>query len=570
MCGALLLSLALPASAQDEVILPPAQPKAATGPPVTVRGEVRNAATGQPLPRALVKLGDGEGTGALTDGEGRFEILDVPAGMETFLVVKPGFRPGSSVGGSANPHLVMVTATTPPLSFSMLPDNAISGHVEVSSGDPAPNIGITLLRLAVQDGRAIWAETGSRQTDMEGNYRFAGLEDGTYLVKTQSAYENEVNAPTETGTRVAAELRGFPVVFYSNATDAAGASRISLAGGQQAQANLILTATPFHAIAVTLVKPPGGSHWQFQPSLQDRSGQKLDYAVAYEEKSRSVRGFLPDGSYTLIVSGSSDEGTDRGDVPLSRLPAVPKDVAGLLDFTVAGHDEKGLRVPLSSGVSTPIHVRYEPAAPAARQARDQNGEIEQEPPPLGLWLKRTGAGGSEEQENATWADNDLFELGAVAPGAYWVQASANRTGSCLGAVTSGGVNMGRAPLIVGASGAGPSIEAVVRTDCAKVTLQLPTNFAVTTAGEQQSFVVYLVPEFDSVGAVQSFTLWPPTEATAEVQDVTPGTYRVLVMDRQVDLEYHNPAAMEAWAGKGQKVVVSPGAAMNVMLEVPTR
>jgi hypothetical protein len=46
--------------------------------PVTVQGQVINAATGQPIPRALVRIeGDAE-TGALTDSDGRFEIPGVP------------------------------------------------------------------------------------------------------------------------------------------------------------------------------------------------------------------------------------------------------------------------------------------------------------------------------------------------------------------------------------------------------------------------------------------------------------------------------------------------------------
>src|SRR5580693_5148250 len=59
---------------------------------VTLQGVVRNAATGEPLPRALVQIEGDAATGTLTDGEGRFEIPGVAAGPETVRVVKPGFR----------------------------------------------------------------------------------------------------------------------------------------------------------------------------------------------------------------------------------------------------------------------------------------------------------------------------------------------------------------------------------------------------------------------------------------------------------------------------------------------
>ena len=66
---------------------PESQPEAtdpATAPPqqnVTrgvVRGVVKNAATGQPVPRALVRIEGDAASGALTDGDVRFEISGVP------------------------------------------------------------------------------------------------------------------------------------------------------------------------------------------------------------------------------------------------------------------------------------------------------------------------------------------------------------------------------------------------------------------------------------------------------------------------------------------------------------
>ena len=64
-----------------------ANPSSATA----VHGIVRNGASGDPLPRALVRINGDASTGVLTDGDGRFEIADVPDGPQEFTVVKPGF-----------------------------------------------------------------------------------------------------------------------------------------------------------------------------------------------------------------------------------------------------------------------------------------------------------------------------------------------------------------------------------------------------------------------------------------------------------------------------------------------
>jgi hypothetical protein len=533
-----------------------------------VQGVVLNAATGQPLPRALVKVED---MGALTDGEGRFEIPGVPAGLQTFTATKPGFRgQGSSYRGfdSNAYHLVHVAPSMPELSFSLAPSNTLSGHVTLSSGDPAVGIGIQLLRQSVEDGRANWTLMDVHQTNPEGDFRFAGLEDGSYLAMTQPAFDNDLTAPSAQSTRAPLQLPGYPILFFADAADAAGASRIALAGGQQGTANFNLALSPFHAVTIAVAKPRAAGHWQFTPALQDRSGQRLNYSLLYDDKSSSVRTYLPDGSYTLTVEGNNLDGPERDDLPLSRQRNRPAQVAGLLDFSVSGHPEPNLRVVLASEAATPIRLRYEPAPPTRTPAsRNGNGlDPADEPPPLGLWIKRTGGG--DNQQNADWADADLFQLSAVAPGSYWVQASANRDGTCLGTVTAGGVSLGQTPLIVGPSGAGMPVEVVLRTDCASLALQIPSTSETDAAGEEPTYYVYAVPEFDSVAAVQPVTLRPSAGGTGTVANLTPGSYRVLVFDAPHQLEYRNPSALAAYAGRSQQVTLSPNASSSLLLELP--
>ena len=99
-------------------------------PRAAVHGVVKNAATGEPLPRALVRIEGDAVTGALTDGEGRFEISGVPLGPQAFQVMKPGFidtassgmGPPTVVNGSSNSeHNVYVASGMPDLAFSLAP-----------------------------------------------------------------------------------------------------------------------------------------------------------------------------------------------------------------------------------------------------------------------------------------------------------------------------------------------------------------------------------------------------------------------------------------------------------------
>lgn len=542
-----------------------------TGPLVTVQGVVLNAATGQPLPRVLVRLEGSNGTGALTDGEGRFEIPGVPAGLETFTATKPGFRgQASSPGGfdAGAYHLVRVADKMPELSFSLSPTNVLSGHVTLSSGDPAVGIGIQLLRQSVDAGRANWTLTDVHQTNPEGEFRFAGLEDGTYLAMTQPAFDNDLTAPSAESPRAPLQLPGYPLVFFADAADAAGASRIHLAGGQQNTANFNLALSPFYAVTVAVAKPRAAGHWQFIPALEDRTGQKLNYSLLYDEKSSTFRTYLPDGSYTLSVEGNLGDGGEREDLPEALQRKRPARVAGLLDFSVSGHPEPNLRVVVASDVATPIRVRYEPAPPAGTAGPRIGGGLNGsgEPPPLGFWIKRVDGG--DNQQNADWVDADQFQLSAVTPGSYWVQASANRNGTCLGAVSAGGVSLGQTPLVVGPSGAAMPVEVVVRTDCASLNLQFPATADAEVAGEEPTYYVYVVPEFDSVAAVEPVTLHPSAGGTATLANLTPGAYQVLVFDAPRQLEYRDPAVMQTYAARSQQVTLSAGATSNLLLELP--
>lgn len=546
---------------------------------VTVHGVVLNGASGEPLPRALVKVDSGDAIGALTDGEGRFEIAGVPAGIETFEVVKPGFGGKVAVGDYVVPdtHTVEVAAEMPELKFSLHPENALYGQVTLSTGDAGVGIGLTLLRQTIEAGHASWTEVERHQTTPEGDFRFAGLQDGTYLLMTEPAFDNERATPPACDGPVPVEMQGFPVMFYGGSADAAGAARIVLAGGQTSQANLTLSSALFHEVRATPLHVPEGEQWQFTPALLNQGGVVLEYPLRQDEKTHVVCGYLPDGSYTLMMEGTTREPLQMG-MPVSRQPHRPKTVAGMIEFSMENRAETRLRLPLASGTATPIRIRYEPGPPKPVQATQGDGNEGDEPAgaieanPQPVQLMAVPADGMTPRGvgpvSADWVDEELYELGMTAPGSYWIQGGESRPGVCMGAVTAAGQSLAHTPWTAGAGGTGSSIDVVVRTDCAKLTVKLPASGQVDAPGEDQSYYFYAVPEFDSIAEVHEGIVQRSGETSSELGDLTPGTYRVFVFDEPHSLEYRAAGALEKLAGQGQEVTLEPGGNATLVLEAP--
>jgi hypothetical protein len=553
----------------------PAAKTEAVGPLAAVRGVVLTSATGQPLARALVRIEGDAATGALTDGEGRFEIPGVPVGPQIFQVLKPGFRdPEATANGGEEEqesaeHNVLVAAPMPELAFTLTPNCAIRGHVELSTGDPAGAVLVRLLRQSIRNGRAVWGEVKNRRTDAQGEYRFGGLPEGVYAVYNDPMLES-IPATTlvEPGSGGSVARNGYPTVFYPEARELAAAALIRLTAGDQAQADLTLTLEPFHTVTATVLSPGGrtltlGNDGAApEPSLMDTEGHTLPYPAHYDEATHTVQATLPDGSYTLSVvmrdSASAEAAPSR---------AHPGFLVGSAPFTVAGKAVRNLQIPLFRPHSSLLQLRAQRSA-----AGGQAGVF----PSAGLGSAvrvslesadeyRVLAG---EEKTAPNAGPEAFDLMLAPPFSYWVHTLVYGKGLCAGALNANGVNLAREPLLLSYSGSATAMELAVRNDCARLNLGLPATVAALAPGIEPVYTVYVVPEFDTTADVQPVTLRPSSGGSLTVEGLTPGSYRVYTFAAPVELEYRNPAAMAKLSG--QAVTLAPGGSANLVVEAPGR
>lgn len=546
---------------------------------IPVSGVVRNSATGEPLARALVQIEGDADTGALTDNEGRFEIPGLPVGPQLFRVVKPGFRDrpyateevGPQAEGPA--HSVLVAAQMPELDFALSPNCAIHGRVELSTGDPAEGINLLLLKQVVQFGRSAWSVMANTRTNGDGTYRFGGLPDGVYAVFTEPALESEPAVSLVAASSAAHVARsGFASVFYPDARDLGGASRIRLSNGLQAEANIALNLQPFYPVTVIATTPgdPSGAGKDAQQGgytalFMDAAGHQLPYNAEYDATTHSLQANLPDGTYTLVVRGF--QGTQSpGDFVSERTSGrFPRNgvLAGSIEFTVAGHAIPALRVPVAPPSPAVVHLRLIHSGDSPGGALTANDAAD----PVNLSLESADGGPTNSGEGAWSMENGPEAITFTArPGTYWLNAYPQRKGLCIGSMTAGSLNLAREPLVLSLAAAPPPMELALRDDCGTLALNLPPTLAAFLPGEEPYYTVYVIPDFDTMQQIPPMTMHPSSGPTLTLDGLTPGNYRVYVFDSPVHFEYRNPAAIAALSHPGQQVTVAAGTTTNLMLE----
>ena len=531
---------------------------------------VRNGISGSPLPRALIRINGDAAAGVLTDGDGRFEIPDIPVGPQDFTVMKPGYLDAIEAGADSMAwnahgygHNVIVAPGMADVVFAMQPVNSIAGQIQLSTGDVPDGIQVMLLKRTVQQGRTVWQMASTAKTNSEGVYRFGELTDGLYAVFTQPSMENDDSQnPMEKGSATHVVRQGFASMFFPDARDLTSAAKIRLSGGDQAQANITLALEPFQPV-VANVTMPGARGREESLSIQvlDAQGRLLPYTAQYDAATHTVQAMLPDGTYSLLATRLPNIlriATARNTNSFALTALDSHAVTGEVSFAVAGKPALNLRLPMAVSGSSPVQisVTHDPNSAPQQQQGD---------PHVFVTLSQTG-GWMSDGMVSSYAEGPLpgpLESTGVQPGSYWVHTSIAPNSLCEGSFTAGGANLGREPLVLGAAGTTAPLVLSLRDDCARLTLVLPGSIA-TTAGIERFFTVYVVPDFDSTVDIVPETLRLSTGGRITLGGLTPGNYHVYTFDHPVALEYHNPTVLREHPS--QALTLSPNAEAQLIVE----
>jgi hypothetical protein len=172
----------------------PPPPASGTG---IIVGTVVDAATGRPVPGAIVALGGRGGQPqptVLVGPDGRFVFRDLPAGSFPLPVTKNGYLDSgagrTSPAGPMRPVALRDGDRIGDVVLRLWRQSVISGTVSDERGEPGVAVKVTLLQRAIVDGRLGLLERDSTVSDDRGAWRFAKVAPGRYVVAVQQDLES--------------------------------------------------------------------------------------------------------------------------------------------------------------------------------------------------------------------------------------------------------------------------------------------------------------------------------------------------------------------------------------------
>jgi hypothetical protein len=496
-------------------------------------GTVVNSVTGEPIPRALVRTNGLAARTTFSDGEGHFQFEDMPAGQVTLTAQKPGYSSEQDDTGYSV-HSVQVGATTGSQTVKLQPQGAIWGRITDVSGQPIEHIAVRLSSRALREGRKSWEQRGMTETDEDGRFRFPNLMPATYYLAVGPAESEGQILPGG-----AKPTTGFPHLYYPGVADLGSAAPIQLAAGQQAEADLSLSAVPIYRVTGTVTgeQPDRGVGLL----LATLSGDDLSLPVGYNMELGTFNlDSVPAGSYILKAYSNSDA---------QRLNAEQR-------INVASNLEN-VHLALAPAIVIPVNVHQQSATSSGVNPPNA-GPGSADRPPVSIALLPTQPDGAESFSTfESHGSRNAMTIQNVNPGTYTVSLMPQQPWYVQSA-SYGQTNVLYDDINV-ASGQSYPLEITVRDDSASLTASVRTPNS-----DPLPVVVVIVPQ-------------PATKSTPRMvhgistsltlSGLAPGDYLVFAFDHVAGLEYANPDALAPYVSQAAHVTLSANQKSQITLDL---
>ena len=561
-----LLILLVPSLVAVCAVLPAAGQDAANSAGYSVRGTVVSSVGGAPVARAMVELN--AQYAVLTDGGGQFSFEHLPAGLYMVSVQKPGYLPiGIPQGGGRHFHgfqgqelhsrTIRIEGDTSDLRFALTPAGSIAGQVALSDAEPPDGIRVFVYRRQMQNGRPLWVVAGTTLTRSDGTYRLGGLAPGSYTVNTETSVDRpsggrfisivrgnqRIQLPAQSSSgEDTGPVWGYPPLYYPGVTDPNAAGVMTLAAGQQAQADFTLTRQQFVPVTIAVRGSEAGMPAEFD--LLDPGGRRTGVAARYQPADATAHANVPSGTWIVDARGFGKTMTwGRAILHVGNAPATA---------TIAL--EQIPRIPLV------VHRDFTQSQSPA------------DPSNAGLALRLvsadpfSSAGGGGFMTTRPASEGGGWQVNVTEPGRYWIDANAFPP-AYISSITSGGVDLISNPLAITSGSTPAPIDVTLRDDSGKISGQIGGGGTNSEGAAQPTQVpptqVCAIPQFPTV--VQMPVTMTASDGSFTFASLAPGSYRVAPCDSPQTIDFHSSEGLSAWSGKGQVVTVPAGGTAQVSL-----
>ena len=542
---------------------PPAStPAAPTTQRYRIAGTAVNSLTGEPIASAGVAIapitdpdGNNVSRTVTTGADGRFAFSGLARGKYSLTASARGFGLQYFEHHDAYATAIAVgpDLDSEHLVFRMEPDASIEGQVTDDNDDPVQNATARLFAKRTENGQPFPMEQA--QTDDQGHFRIGHLVPGTYYLAVSARpwyAQNDRRAlrgrpgNSDADSRSAQEAAAldvtYPLTFYPDSPDSAGASPITLQPGEHATADVVMHTVPaLHLRIRTSSGASGNTVFAMGRMTFPRVSQRIfdgyvdpvfNSPISNTEPGVvEIMGLAP-GHYIIEMPASN---------------AINEKAVGrgwYQEIDLAGDAE--LNADSAPGFATVSGSVFFPNAAGV-------------PKNLSLVLSNPGTG---ESFRGSISDKGQVEFGAdaIKPGRYNVSLASSQGYSISKLSATGARVIGRALEIAGASSI--HITCVATRGLGQVdgvVLQDGRSFA--------GAMVVLVPHDPANNSPLFRRDQSDSDGTFTLPNVVPGQYTVVAIAKGWDLEWGNPAVLQPYLKGGETVQVTGEGKLQVKVQL---
>src|SRR5208337_3989250 len=439
------------------------------------------------------------------------------------------------------------------LVFRLQPDASIEGQVIDENNDPVQNATVRLFEKRITEGQRRTSPINQGQTDDQGHYRMGHLASGTYYLavsarpwyaqndRSASRRPSNPDIQAHAAQEAAALDVTYPLTFYPDSEDSAGANPIALHPGEQATADVVMHTVPalhlrIHTGGANSVPLFAMGRMTF-PRVSQRIFEGLLEPVSNSPVSGTepgvlqVMGLAP-GHYVIEMPASGPDGAKSA----SRGWYQEVDLVGDADFN-AGE--------ASGFVSISGSVSFEGTTSVPKGSS--------------VVLSNPSTG---ENFAAPLSDRGQFDFkaDAVRPGRYNLLLGGGQRFFFSKLSVTGAKLTGRTLNIGSASSV--RIVGVANRGLGQV-----DGVALRDGQPIAGAMVVLVPHDPANNSPLVRRDQSDSDGTFTLPNVVPGNYTVIAIVNGWDLEWSNPAVLQPYLGSGEAVQITGEGKLQIKVQV---